>query len=524
MLFWELMMSAANFLGWYTGVTSLARVEHHLLHERPYWNRTQGRDHIFVQASSGWLTSILDKNSIVLGVEGRPIKSLQMDGVFPSLDGAPARAILNYKRQLLKLPLVEVSESDRELLRKTTGAAASRSSTTVAAENSNELTRTAGEEVVEVVDVAPVENPALDSKRKKRQQTHCPLGECHQPNNARHMILPSVVDQAKATLLLANWPLEFSTEEYASAMSAVGPSSLSSALAPSSSFSAKRKKSVQRSVQVGQPPATITISHGVSEMPSAAFLRSWERNRTMLACFHGHMAHIGRHIDGDFVNNAYVGVNETVRRTLKLQLGHHGGTSIGGPVPFEQYVKRIGKCKYCLCPKGLTSYTSRLYESFFTGCLPVIMSDDLEAPFEGEKISWNRAASHFTEPHDLLARLTGHRLERPPSPSSLDAIGNRSVVPGDDDSQNQKQRERDQEQTSYRGIFSEEQMARRAVGKWNVEPLPPWQSVLKSGADSACWMDYVGVLGIPPTVCSPYRAVIDRLRLLKWNGQAARVE
>lgn len=32
---------------------------------------------------------------------------------------------------------------------------------------------------------------------------------------------------------------------------------------------------------------------------------------------------------------------------------------------------------------------------------------------------------------------------------------------------------------------------------------------------TTCWFDYIGVKGIPPHKCSPYRAVVDRLVALK---------
>ena len=70
-------------------------------------------------------------------------------------------------------------------------------------------------------------------------------------------------------------------------------------------------------------------------------------------------------------------------------------TSIGAT--YSQYFPMVGDSKYCLCPQGLTSYTSRLYESYFAGGIPVLLSDDYVPPFAdgltpNSSIDWNSAS------------------------------------------------------------------------------------------------------------------------------------
>ena len=79
--------------------------------------------------------------------------------------------------------------------------------------------------------------------------------------------------------------------------------------------------------------------------------------------------------------------------------GHLPDVSIGSPV--SGYADLMGNSKFCLCPKGASSrffwgwrlspldelgcplvegassYTSRLFEALFAGCIPVILSDHL---------------------------------------------------------------------------------------------------------------------------------------------------
>jgi hypothetical protein len=38
---------------------------------------------------------------------------------------------------------------------------------------------------------------------------------------------------------------------------------------------------------------------------------------------------------------------------------------------------------FCLCPAGDTPSSARLFDAIVSGCIPVIVSDELEFPFEG---------------------------------------------------------------------------------------------------------------------------------------------
>ncbi|CAK0893373.1 unnamed protein product [Prorocentrum cordatum] len=101
-------------------------------------------------------------------------------------------------------------------------------------------------------------------------------------------------------------------------------------------------------------------------------------DRTIVMAWHGQHANSS---DAD-VRRAYRVTNETVRLSL-LELAGLPNVSLGGPVP--SYAAIMGNSHFCLCPKGASSYTSRVFEALFSGCVPVILSDDLRFPFSAAR-------------------------------------------------------------------------------------------------------------------------------------------
>ncbi|XP_020600094.1 probable glucuronosyltransferase Os03g0107900 isoform X2 [Phalaenopsis equestris] len=47
-----------------------------------------------------------------------------------------------------------------------------------------------------------------------------------------------------------------------------------------------------------------------------------------------------------------------------------------------EYFTHLRNAKFCLSPRGESSWTLRFYESFFVECVPVILSDQVELPFQ----------------------------------------------------------------------------------------------------------------------------------------------
>ncbi|THG02000.1 hypothetical protein TEA_002566 [Camellia sinensis var. sinensis] len=71
----------------------------------------------------------------------------------------------------------------------------------------------------------------------------------------------------------------------------------------------------------------------------------------------------------------------------------------------KEYFEHLRNAKFCLAPRGESSWTLRFYESFFVECVPVIISDYAELPFQNVidytqisiKWPWNRIGSELLE-------------------------------------------------------------------------------------------------------------------------------
>eukprot|EP00438_Fugacium_kawagutii_P035902 Skav206059 [mRNA] locus=scaffold288:30525:31841:+ [translate_table: standard] len=96
-------------------------------------------------------------------------------------------------------------------------------------------------------------------------------------------------------------------------------------------------------------------------------------NRSFLFNFHGRLP----------VNHDYY-EKVSVRRAL-LQFEHLPDVSVGGFI--EEYFEVMGSSHFCLVPEGTSSWTNHLYESFFAGCIPLILSDRYVLPFQ-DLIDW----------------------------------------------------------------------------------------------------------------------------------------
>lgn len=48
----------------------------------------------------------------------------------------------------------------------------------------------------------------------------------------------------------------------------------------------------------------------------------------------------------------------------------------------KEYFEHLRNARFCLAPRGESSWSLRLYEAFFAECVPVILSDQIELPFQ----------------------------------------------------------------------------------------------------------------------------------------------
>jgi len=108
--------------------------------------------------------------------------------------------------------------------------------------------------------------------------------------------------------------------------------------------------------------------------------------RSLIFNFHGRLP----------VNHDYY-ENVTVRRKI-LAFDSLDDVSVGGFI--EDYFEVMGKSHFCLIPEGTSSWTNHLYESFFAGCVPIILSDRFVLPFQ-ELIDWQRLSIRW--PQDAVS-------------------------------------------------------------------------------------------------------------------------
>mmetsp|Transcript_49274 Transcript_49274/g.151905 ORF Transcript_49274/g.151905 Transcript_49274/m.151905 type:complete len:353 (+) Transcript_49274:135-1193(+) len=132
--------------------------------------------------------------------------------------------------------------------------------------------------------------------------------------------------------------------------------------------------------------------------------------RPLLVAFHGHS---GR---SPTVGHMYK--RSPLAEVRDRIIGHFwnaSGASVGPPV--QDYFRRMGRSRFCLIPAGLTAWTIHLYEAFFFGCVPVILSDELTVPFQDE-IDWPSLSLHvpatigMEELHEKLSNFSIGRLKQ----------------------------------------------------------------------------------------------------------------
>ncbi|CAE7451306.1 IRX7 [Symbiodinium sp. CCMP2592] len=91
--------------------------------------------------------------------------------------------------------------------------------------------------------------------------------------------------------------------------------------------------------------------------------------RTLLFNFHGRHPGLNDLYKKNFVRGNIIKVFDGLE-----------GVSVGGFT--DDYFERMGASHFCLVPMGTSSWTNHLYEAFFAGCIPVILSDGFKVPFE----------------------------------------------------------------------------------------------------------------------------------------------
>merc|ERR1711924_157016 len=130
---------------------------------------------------------------------------------------------------------------------------------------------------------------------------------------------------------------------------------------------------------------------------------SEERGYTIV--FHGN--HPG-------TNDLYVKHKARVRTQILNAFTGIPDCSVGPIV--QDFFERMSRSHFCLVPRGSSAWTIHLYESFFFGCIPVLLSDDFEPPF-ADVVDWRGLSVKWGERdprgmRGLLEHLRSFPLER----------------------------------------------------------------------------------------------------------------
>ena len=99
---------------------------------------------------------------------------------------------------------------------------------------------------------------------------------------------------------------------------------------------------------------------------------------------------------------------KNVRRFLMQRLAGQPGVVIEAATalknasyqPHSQYLERMMASTFCLAPRGDTASSRRVYEAIATGCIPVIIADDLALPF-AKRLKYDEFSVRITERYAL---------------------------------------------------------------------------------------------------------------------------
>lgn len=60
------------------------------------------------------------------------------------------------------------------------------------------------------------------------------------------------------------------------------------------------------------------------------------------------------------------------------------------------YKRMMRRSTFCLCPRGWSPWTLRAYQAMMVGCIPVVMADEIEFPYEN-RLDWKKLSVKIAE-------------------------------------------------------------------------------------------------------------------------------
>ncbi|CAD7960736.1 unnamed protein product [Amoebophrya sp. A25] len=131
-----------------------------------------------------------------------------------------------------------------------------------------------------------------------------------------------------------------------------------------------------------------------------------------------------RNIFASFAGKLWADVAEAyeVRSSMKRELSQyedchiHAENSMAQLLRSREMYALMGDSRFCLVPRGRAAWSVRFFETMWAGCVPVILSDHFETPFEGlfdvSKFAIKWPVAKMGELYDYLKKIPLWRLER----------------------------------------------------------------------------------------------------------------
>ena len=101
-----------------------------------------------------------------------------------------------------------------------------------------------------------------------------------------------------------------------------------------------------------------------------------------------------------------------IRKLLFTQYANDPLFHLGeGKTP--QYIDNLRRSVFCLCPRGFAVWSPRPYESVVSGCIPVIIADNMHLPFsfEGSGLDWREFSVMIPESRVRAGGASGTQLK-----------------------------------------------------------------------------------------------------------------
>lgn len=128
------------------------------------------------------------------------------------------------------------------------------------------------------------------------------------------------------------------------------------------------------------------------------------KHRDILALFRGSTTmSIAQH------NGTKIKKKNTLRHALMDELGWRDAIVFSNEFS-KAYEKEIKRAKFIICPRGITPWTRRVFDGIFAGAVPVVISDDIEFPFE-TFLDWSKFSVKVSEKSAVQPRMLATKLQ-----------------------------------------------------------------------------------------------------------------